>query len=251
MGAATPVCGQVGDMVEQVVRRHRAGCHLLLLTSVPRSPVFLDIIRHLDAKVKAVMAVSPDLRHPRKVLAGDSTTSCRIVVLYLSSESDTAGGVAADHGHPNTTDQALRLLEREGLYKLPTTRVVVVGGSDGAQDVLLHHSLRNTIHGTYLGLHAAHATPVPASTHHRVLRYVTRQIPIYIPSEHQRNTILCYLSLEQLNNFNGHQLKIISVTYFPYVDYRKYSDALGGTVELIDSLDYRLLEAFAGEHNFT
>nr|XP_045593089.1 uncharacterized protein LOC123754661 [Procambarus clarkii] len=39
-----------------------------------------------------------------------------------------------------------------GLWRLPETVVVAIGGRAGARAVLLHHSLRNTVHALYLAL---------------------------------------------------------------------------------------------------
>lgn len=52
-------------------------------------------------------------------------------------------------------------------------------------------------------------------------------------------------------DLKGHHLKIASVSYFPYADFKKENDTRDGTVTLIDSLDYRILEAIRRPHNFT
>ncbi|KAG7162362.1 Ionotropic receptor 21a-like 10, partial [Homarus americanus] len=49
----------------------------------------------------------------------------------------------------------------------------------------------------------------------------------------------------------GHKFKIVAVSYFPYIDYKRNSDKPGSEVTLKDSLDARLLEAFASVLNFT
>lgn len=43
----------------------------------------------------------------------------------------------------------LRLLENAGLWKLPTTRILLLGDKTRVKSVLLHHSLRNALHGIY------------------------------------------------------------------------------------------------------
>ncbi|KAG7162350.1 putative Proteasome subunit alpha type-2-like 6 [Homarus americanus] len=55
--------------------------------------------------------------------------------------------------HSHVFSSIIRLAEVAGLWKMPETRVVVVGRMAGVKDVLLHHSLRNTVHGLYLALH--------------------------------------------------------------------------------------------------
>lgn len=44
------------------------------------------------------------------------------------------------------------MLEEANLRKLPEAVVVVVGGKQGVEKVLLHHTFRNTIHALYVAL---------------------------------------------------------------------------------------------------
>lgn len=46
-----------------------------------------------------------------------------------------------------------RLLDHVELWKVSDTRVLVLGGKTEVNDVLLHSSLRNTIHALYFILH--------------------------------------------------------------------------------------------------
>nr|XP_045620076.1 uncharacterized protein LOC123771526 [Procambarus clarkii] len=73
-------------------------------------------------------------------LWGDSRTTCRGLILDLTSSN-------------NATHLALRLVEMSGLWRLPETVVIAIGGRAGVRAVLLHHSLRNTVHALYLALH--------------------------------------------------------------------------------------------------
>lgn len=65
-----------------------------------------------------------------------------------------------------------RLLDRAGLWKRPETRVLVVGGRASVNDVLLDHSLRNTVHGFYLALHHPELYTTPAESTTRYSRLV-------------------------------------------------------------------------------
>nr|XP_045610234.1 uncharacterized protein LOC123765603 [Procambarus clarkii] len=73
-------------------------------------------------------------------LWGDSRTTCRGLILDLTSSS-------------NTSHLALRLVEMSGLWRRPETVVIAIGGRAGVRSLLLHHSLRNTVHALYLALH--------------------------------------------------------------------------------------------------
>lgn len=46
-----------------------------------------------------------------------------------------------------------RSLEHAGLYKMPKTRVMLLGGATSTKAALLHSSFRNTINGFYIAIH--------------------------------------------------------------------------------------------------
>ncbi|XP_045123990.1 glutamate [NMDA] receptor subunit 1-like [Portunus trituberculatus] len=170
-GGAEPSEEQVGVMVRQVVAHHLPTCHLMLMTTSPHSPVFAAIRRHMRSGV-AVVVSSPDQHHHHieEALFGDSALACRGLILHLHEGSN------------NDTD-ALRMLERTGLWKRPETKVLVVGGSARVKGVLLHSSLRNTVHGVYLALHqdpAASIAPGEAAIR-RSLPYsaVSQEVSVY------------------------------------------------------------------------
>ncbi|KAK3886252.1 hypothetical protein Pcinc_009585 [Petrolisthes cinctipes] len=111
--------------------------------------------------------------------------------------------------HSPIVPEIISLLERNGLWKLADTRVVVVGGTTThPRAVLLHPSLRNTIHAVHLTLF-----------------------------------------LDQSSNFMGHRLRVVSVPFFPYMAYKKESDHPGGPITPTDSIDKRLLSTIAGKLN--
>ncbi|KAG7162453.1 Glutamate receptor-like 33 [Homarus americanus] len=58
-------------------------------------------------------------------------------------------------------------------------------------------------------------------------------------------------STEQVKTLMGREMTVVAVPYFPYVDYTPLSDEPGGLVQLKDSIDTRILEAFATALNFT
>ncbi|KAG7162348.1 putative variant ionotropic glutamate receptor-like 23, partial [Homarus americanus] len=56
---------------------------------------------------------------------------------------------------------------------------------------------------------------------------------------------------DQLQNFRGHKMRVVSVPVFPYMDYVQRSDVRGGIVEPGDSIDTRLIQSFSAVLNFT
>ncbi|XP_045107148.1 glutamate receptor-like [Portunus trituberculatus] len=56
---------------------------------------------------------------------------------------------------------------------------------------------------------------------------------------------------DEFGNFQKHKVKIVSVSYFPFVDFGKKTNESGTIVTLKDSLDARLIKNFAKKINFT
>ncbi|XP_069190882.1 uncharacterized protein [Procambarus clarkii] len=195
-------------------------------------------------------------------LWGDSRTTCRGLVLDFTSNN-------------NNTHLALRLVQMSGLWKLPETVVVAVGWRTGVREVLLHHSLRNTLHALYLALH--HHTfltcpPHPASrlkkvinqesaTHWEVLVYRrclycnSGEASIQLLHKVTSNSNMLPrkdLFHENFQDLMGTKLRIATaMQYFPYVDYVRASETPGTAVEYIDCIDARIIHTFAAKLNFT
>ncbi|XP_071526989.1 glutamate receptor ionotropic, delta-1-like [Panulirus ornatus] len=95
--------------------------------------------------------------HLLQALWGGTKTSCSALILDLiSSTTDNNNG----------THLALRLMKSSGLWQRPETRVVIVGDRATVRDVLLHSSLRNTIHALYLAIQkpVPRTPPLPRSS---------------------------------------------------------------------------------------
>lgn len=60
-----------------------------------------------------------------------------------------------------------------------------------------------------------------------------------------------FLPVDQLRDFQGHRVRVVTISYFPYIDYEKEKDKPGAAVLLKDSLDTRILETLAEKLNFT
>lgn len=56
---------------------------------------------------------------------------------------------------------------------------------------------------------------------------------------------------EEINDFMGHNFRIVARFYFPTIDYTRDTDEKGTTVTLRDSLNARMLVAIAAKLNFT
>ncbi|XP_069951436.1 uncharacterized protein [Cherax quadricarinatus] len=252
---------EVGVMVSQMVRHHLEDCHLVVLTTTQHSHVFYNILRHLSEGMVAGVVVEAEwvfsLDHHLQGLWGDSRTTCRGLIFDITAKSNATS--------------ALQLLESSELWKSPETLVVVVGWKSGVKAVLLHHTFRNSINALYLALHSTTVTRNRNSLRKRVLgqqcESVESSVWIY------RRCLYCNngkadvklirkgnftsvqeadsLFPDQFKNFMGHQFRIVSVQYFPYIDYERNTNLPGTTVTLSDSLDARLLDTFSVSMNFT
>ncbi|KAG7157641.1 putative variant ionotropic glutamate receptor-like 15, partial [Homarus americanus] len=136
---------QVGEVVSQVVEQHLAGCHLVLVDTTTQSLMFSTMISVVVVDSWRLFS-QPQLAQNHGAMDqllqgvwGDATLTCRAIILLL------------DNNIRNKV--VFRFLEWCELWRRPEARVVVVGGNEGVEDVLLHHSLRNTIHTLYLTFH--------------------------------------------------------------------------------------------------
>ncbi|KAG0717090.1 hypothetical protein GWK47_055135 [Chionoecetes opilio] len=150
------------------------------------------------------MSTSVEQHHLFRVLAGDATTTCRVLIFHLDASSTF-----------NIT-MIMRKLEHAELWKQPQTRIVVLGGRKGGKQILLAHSFRNIVHGLYLIVHQRRQAN---TTHHG------RQLK-------PRQTHETTQKGEHMRSFNGHKFKIVSVGYIPYVDYTRNKEEPGTTITL-------------------
>ncbi|XP_069951448.1 glutamate receptor-like [Cherax quadricarinatus] len=281
----TPVAGQdvgktaeqvgvdVGVMVGQVVEDYLSGCHLVLITTAPHSLITSNILRHLCESGEARVVVGAGWMfsqdHLLPGLWGDARTTCRGLILDLT--------------YTNNTDLVLRFLEEAELWKLPETLVLVVGGKAGVMEVLLHHSLHNTIHALYLALHdlTIHHLTLETLPLHTPLRNLRHRKPVaqgqYLLSGGvwvYRRCLYCNsgeadvqllhlwnltsvtqlkndLFQEQFLNFWNTKMQFSALVKYPFMDYKADSDEPGSTVTLKNGLDARLLFLFAKRLNIS
>ncbi|KAG7157779.1 Glutamate receptor ionotropic, delta-1-like 35 [Homarus americanus] len=159
---------------------------------------------------------------------------------------------------------------------MPETRVVVVGGTAGVKDVLLHHSLRNTVHGLYLALHDLTLHTPPRTGNSRLKKIlpkeaasVSERVWVYrrclycnngkadVQLIHKWNLTSSPQHVDdlffggQFRNFNGHKIRFSALRFLPYNDYTPDSKEPGSTATFRDCLDARLLSVLALKLNFS
>ncbi|XP_069951449.1 uncharacterized protein [Cherax quadricarinatus] len=259
----------VGVMVGQVVEDYLSGCHLVLITTAPHSLITSNILRHLCESGEARVVVGAGWMfsqdHLLPGLWGDARTTCRGLILDLT--------------YTNSTDLVLRFLEEAELWKLPETLVLVVGGKAGVMEVLLHHSLHNTIHALYLALHdlTIHHLTLETLPLHTPLRNLRHRKPVaqvsggvwvyrrclYCNSGEADVQLLHLWNLtsvtqisndlfqEQFLNFWNTKMQFSTLVNIAYTDYKADSDEPGSTVTLKNGLDARLLFLFAERLNIS
>ncbi|KAK4315552.1 hypothetical protein Pmani_013243 [Petrolisthes manimaculis] len=257
-----------------------------------------------------MLAVSLDTEHLPYGLWGDSK-SCRALLLHLDNGKNNTNKALSVVRGPGLLQEGFgglirtcvikvgtrweglvqvaavtmtglgRLLETAGLRKQPETRVVVVGERRDVEEVLLHHSLGNTIHALYLAVHSntpiipLHRLRLDTKLHYfedelrekqevlvyrrclycnygkagvQYMRYSKLTSPA---STYHVNELNLFNEKDQLYNFDGHQLKFIAALYFPYIEFEANSDQPLTPVIPKDSLDVRLADTFSEKLNFT
>ncbi|XP_069190333.1 uncharacterized protein [Procambarus clarkii] len=137
---------------------------------------------------------------------------------------------------------------------------------------LLHHaSLRNTIHTLYISINRSdhhQGSPVNIS----LMRNLKEDgVPAAAAAGGGRGRVRSYrrclycdhgqagiqllrpgnLFPETLNNMMGHTFKVVALSYFPLVEYRKVTNDPNDLVQPEDSVDVRMLDIMARRFNFT
>ncbi|KAG0717642.1 hypothetical protein GWK47_054018 [Chionoecetes opilio] len=211
------------------------------------------------------MSTSVEQHHLFRVLAGDATTTCRVLIFHLDASSTF-----------NIT-MIMRKLEHAELWKQPQTRIVVLGGRKGGKQILLAHSFRNIVHGLYLIVHQRRQANTthhgrqlkPRQTHETTQKGWSRGVSLYRrclyckegnegvehigrwqPSRASLDTYFLDKG-EHMRSFNGHKFKIVSVGYIPYVDYTRNKEEPGTTITLTNCLDAYNLSTLSKTLNFT
>ncbi|XP_069943810.1 ionotropic receptor 21a-like [Cherax quadricarinatus] len=260
---------QVSVMVNQVVEHHLSGCHLVLITTSQHSHITSAILRNLAESVEAGMVVE----------AGSVSSKYQLeqVLLFKGLWHDVrtiCRGLIIDLTDTNSTSLVLGLLEESGLWMLPETVVVMVGGMSTVKEVLLHHSLRNTVNALYLALDDVYLHLPPLYQYKRLMKVLTQERVkrrgvmvyrrclfcnngeadvqlIHLGNLHSFDLITDNLFPDQFHNFNGHMVRVSSSRFFPYSDYTSQTGEQASLITLRDCIDSRLLSVFSSAYNFS
>ncbi|KAG7162305.1 Glutamate receptor-like 23, partial [Homarus americanus] len=252
----------VSEMVGQVVEQHLAGCHLVLVDTT-QSPLFSIMIRQLVSSGESVMVVEAwRMFLYKQVFRNESVSDWNIrdeIVMDQLARDQLLQGL---------------FLEWCEVWRRPEIPVVVVGERDGVETVLLHHSLRNTIHTLYLALHdlPLHRGQGPSLNMRSRKKNIIRgskseQVWLYgrclyckkgdaqVQLLHRGNlTYGLQLSVnlfpEHLGNFLGHTFQLVVNQYLPFIDIELDKEP-GTPVAPRDSLNTRMLHTIASSLNFT
>nr|XP_045612707.1 uncharacterized protein LOC123767179 [Procambarus clarkii] len=183
VGQAEAGVDLVGRVVRQVMEQHLAHCHVVLLEETQHNSVLPKIVRDVASGVVVVEAqrVMGEAEAARDQLLqglwGDPARNCRALLVFLDHSAHHANNDTSYNSNNNNSNNnssssninnsnnsssgsnksisnsrslVLRFLEWCGLWQRPEVRVVVVGTGTHDRAVLLHHSLRNTLHALYL-----------------------------------------------------------------------------------------------------
>ncbi|XP_053655010.2 probable glutamate receptor isoform X1 [Cherax quadricarinatus] len=282
---------QVTRMVRQVLEQlHVATCHLVLVDATNNSTQLPQIIRHVSfvmgMVVVEVRQTLPEDQSERiqflQRLWGDPILPCRAFLILLDSDSTSV--VTTSINNVNTTNDSnftsssnrvVRFLETCELWREPDTRVLVVGRRENVEEVLLHDTFRNTLHALYLALEYLTLQRVfhPPTSSNRLSKYAAstgegEDVWVYerclycnhgdagvhllrvsnLTSGLQEGETLFR---DQLADMDGHKLRLMVKSYFPFTEFLRSDDPSNNAVTLVDCLDVHLLTTAAAKHNFT
>ncbi|KAG7176351.1 Glutamate receptor-like 39 [Homarus americanus] len=257
---------QLRVMVTQVVEQQVAGCHLVVATTSHHDPIVSHVLRcrcrrqvcggvgSVVVELESLFSLNQRaLEHLLQGLWGEATFSSRVLLLHIIS---------------NNNSLALRFLQAARLWQQPETRVVVVGSRTGVEGVLLHESVRNTLHIVYLSLHTRQeptftqrllktreegSVEEVVEVHRRCMYCRRGEADVQLlhvwnlTSGAQLDPLLLH---EEPVDYMGHLFTVMSMPYFPYAVVTRHETtqrALG----LGQSLEAYMLNTIAAHLNFT
>ncbi|XP_069951438.1 glutamate receptor ionotropic, delta-1-like [Cherax quadricarinatus] len=268
-GASEKMGVDVGVMVGKVVEHHLSGCHLVLITTTPHSPLTSVIISRLSEGMEAGVVVEAGW-----VFSQDQLVQDHLLQGLWDDTRATCRGLILDLTDINNTTTILKLLEAAGLRKKSDTRVLVVGERAGVKKFLLHHSFRNTVHAIYLALHyhtnndslqRIRSSFRKVFTQETIARggvWVYRRCMYCNNGEADARVIshwvitpklqdIAHLFQDEVQTLAGHKLRVVAVPHFPYMDFEFNARDPGGIITVKDTVDKRLINTFAAALNFT
>ncbi|XP_066985100.1 uncharacterized protein [Macrobrachium rosenbergii] len=260
----------LGDMIWQTVEKLVDGCHFVLVTSDSHRPFLKQVIRNSLTALQPFSVIDLQVMDTsykegmRKAISGESTTVCRVYVIDLTV---------------NENNSVLEFLETSRLWLWPEAKVVIAGIRQKVGDVLLHSVFRNTFSLFYLGLSSdflnfsveefrtlpwkgtktlTSGNQLDSVQHIWVFGrclFCNNGKPkvqfLSLWSQGSEMPQLQTQSPHQVKSLEGHLVRMVSIVYFPYVDYEMRTDRPGSPVTLRDSLDKRIFEIITSRLNFT
>ncbi|XP_066957609.1 uncharacterized protein [Macrobrachium rosenbergii] len=197
---------------------------------------------------------------------------------FLGSPLTTCRAAVVDIMAAKSSEALFRFLEASKLWQWPEARVFLLGTKSRASSFLQHPALRNSISVLYFHMKGAETTQLqspqnsspsdraslwqlpPGSRH---VAYVYSRC-LYCKDGQAQTRLLFTWHLgtmmpqisdpfpDPLTNFRGALIRVGTFPYFPYSDYNRPPEGSNATtVELLDSLDKRLLRAISLHLNAT
>ncbi|KAG7154099.1 Glutamate receptor-like 55 [Homarus americanus] len=256
-------------LVSQVAEEHLNGCCLMVATE-GHHPDTTRLLRTLAKTGYTSVLVDADLAMASTSSKNDALLhqlrdwehkiSCCALVLYLNDNSSST--------------VAFRFLQAVGVWRWPETRVLVVGPESRVQLLLRHESLRNTIHILYFV-----PTPLTSDTKPLVTDvegddagdnynntastvYIYERclycrdgspdvVPLGLWDSHRGYHNTVHLFKNPFADMGGHKLRVVGLSFFPFIKYDREGPEAGSTVTPHDCLDHRMLQEMSERLNFT
>ncbi|XP_063876906.1 uncharacterized protein LOC135109457 [Scylla paramamosain] len=259
------VIGQNGNedlgnqMLSHIAKTQLTNCHVVMLIPKQHQLSMQSLVGSQISKGMVMMTNSVDEKLFFKALYGDLMSACRGLILHIGKKM-------------KIVSEMLRLLERAGLWKFPHARVTIIGRKTTMRTVFLHSTFRNTVHAVYLAIHD-HSSPkittLPQNIKLHAIEKAT-EVTVYRRCLHCNNSEIgfhfigrsrvsseswqddVYLPYdEQFHSLNGQRLKIVSIKFFPFIDYERDTNTPGTTVTPRFSIDAYLISTFEKKLNFS
>ncbi|KAK4315687.1 hypothetical protein Pmani_013086 [Petrolisthes manimaculis] len=223
----------VGIIVEQLVEQRFRSCHIILLSQPNPSPILNTVLRHIGDKVRnSVVVVTDGEQDLQQSIWGNTLTTCRVLIMCFNL-----------HDNTTITDHIFSSLERAGLWKVHNTHVMMLGPRKGMETRLLQASLR---------------VDERVRVYRRCLYCESGQPGVqflfqwHLTWQHLDDFIqYVHLLDDPVRNLRGHIFRVVTIAYFPYIDYKRHREEPGTTVTPLDSLNVRILDTIADSLNFT
>ncbi|KAK3850165.1 hypothetical protein Pcinc_043110 [Petrolisthes cinctipes] len=279
----------VGDLIRDIIVTNRLEtCHLLVVTEGRESSAFSSILMSLEAGYLAGVVVDSQLPLTNPLLQalkkGDAAFSCRVLLVDLPGAGTSITNVMeileSSHlylwpytrvilyGTPSSLTPALLhpalrntvhalYLSREGLRRRVEEEEV---REDVGRSVVKEMKRRSNDgdggNGMENSVEAFQGKDSDwTKCYLRCLYCEGGRVGIRLVDRWSPHTSFKYGPTHLFDppptNFRGHEFNIVTLDWYPFMDFTRDSDAVATTVTPQDSLDFRILTAIASSLNFT